>query len=74
MLEAVAVSVFFAAQVNKEVRGPLSVFRGHIPHDAEGVAGHLTDLNIARSGERGVHVCNLSLEQDRKVHCHAIEF
>lgn len=72
MFKAVVVSAFFATQVNEEVCGLLSVFWGHVPHDAKGVAGHLTDLNIARSGKRGVHVCHLPLEQYRKVHYYTI--
>uniref|UniRef100_A0A3Q3EYQ8 Protein phosphatase 1 regulatory subunit 3C2, duplicate b n=1 Tax=Kryptolebias marmoratus TaxID=37003 RepID=A0A3Q3EYQ8_KRYMA len=63
VFEAVGVPVLFAAQVNEEVRGPGGVLWGHVPHDAEGVAGHLTDLDVARHGKGGVHLgCRLPSE------------
>ncbi len=61
VFEAVGVPALFAAQVDEEVRGSGSVLGGHIPHDAEGVAGHLANLDIAGGGERGVHFCHLPL-------------
>lgn len=68
VFEAVGVPVLFAAQVDEEVRGSGSVLWGHIPHDTEGITGHLTDLNVAGSWKRGVHFCRLSLEMDINVH------
>lgn len=62
MFEAVGVPALFAAQVDEEVRGPGGVLGGHVPHDAEGVAGHLTNLDIAGGGKGGVHFCHLPLK------------
>lgn len=66
VFKAVGVPALFAAQVYEEMRGPGSVLRCHIPHDAEGVAGHLTDLDITGGGKRGLHVCHLSSNQEIK--------
>lgn len=66
VFEAVGVPALFAAQVNEEVRGSGGVLGGHIPHDAEGIAGHLANLDVAGGGERGVHFCRLSLKQKIK--------
>lgn len=62
VFKAVGVPALLAAQVNEEVCGSGGVVGGHIPHDAEGVAGHLTNLDIAGGGERGVHFCHLPLK------------
>lgn len=62
VFEAVGVPALFAAQVDEEVRGPGSVLGGHVPHDAEGVAGHLTNLDIAGGGEGGIHFCHMPLK------------
>lgn len=48
VFEAVGVLALFAAQVDEEVCGAGSVLRGHVPHDAERVAGHLANLDVAR--------------------------
>lgn len=64
VFKAVGVPALFAAQVNEEVCGSGSVLWGHIPHYAEGVAGHLTNLDIARGGKRGVHFCHLQLTRE----------
>lgn len=61
VFEAVRVPALFAAQVDEEMRRSGCVLWRHIPHDAEGITGHLTDLDVARSGERGVHFCHLPL-------------
>lgn len=66
MFEAVGIPAVFAAQVDEEVCGSGRVLWGHIPHDAEGVTGHLTNLDIARGGERGIHICHLPSNQDIK--------
>lgn len=62
MFEAVGVPALFAAQVDEEVRGPGGVLGGHVPHDTEGVAGHLTNLDIAGGGKGGVHFRRLPLK------------
>lgn len=67
VLEPVRVSVLFAAQVDEVVRGSGRILRGHVPHDAERVTGHLTDLDVARCGKRGVHRCHLPLEMEINV-------
>lgn len=64
VFEAVGIPALFAAQVNEEVRGSGSVLGGHIPHDAEGITGHLTNLDVARGGERGFHFCHLPLNPE----------
>lgn len=66
MFKAVGVPALLATQVNEEVCGSGSVLGGHVPHDAEGVAGHLTDLDIAGSGKRGVHFCSLPFKFEMK--------
>lgn len=66
MFEAVGIPALFAAQVDEEVRGPGGVLGRHVPHDAEGVTGHLTNLDVARGGERGVHFCHLPLKREIK--------
>lgn len=66
MFEAVGIPAVFAAQVNEEVCGSGSVLWGHIPHYAEGITSHLTNLDIARGGERRIHICHLPLNQDIK--------
>ncbi len=66
VFKAVGVPALFAAQVNEEVRSSGSVLGGHVPHDAEGVAGHLTNLDVAGGGERGVHLCHLPLKRQIK--------
>jgi len=60
VFEAVGVPALFAAQVDEEVCCSGTVLGAHVPHDAEGVTGHITDLDVAGGGERGVHFC----------HCH----
>lgn len=65
MFEAVGVPVLFAAEVDEEVCGPGTVLGGYVPHDAEGVTGHLTNLDIAGGCERSVHVCYLPLKAER---------
>lgn len=62
VFEAVGVPALLAAQVDEEVRGPGRVLGSHVPHDAEGVAGHLADLDVAGGGEGGVHFCHLLLK------------
>lgn len=62
VLEAVGVPALFAAQVDEEVRGPGRVLGGHVPHDAEGVARHLANLDIAWGGEGGIHLGHLPLK------------
>lgn len=64
MFKAVWVPALLAAQVDEEVCGSGSVLWGHVPHDAEGVAGHLANLDIAWGGERGVHFCHLPLTRE----------
>lgn len=59
VFKAVGVPALFAAQVNEEVCRSGGVLRSHIPHDAEGVAGHLANLDVAGGGERGVHRCHV---------------
>lgn len=66
VFEAVGVPALFAAQVNEEVCRPGTVLGGHVPHDAEGVAGHLTYLDVARGGEGSVHFCHLPLSREMK--------
>ena len=67
VFEAVGISVIFPTQVYEEMRCPGSVLGGHVPHDAEGIAGHLTDLDVARCTQTSLHVvicCNKKEEQD----------
>lgn len=66
VFKAVGVPALFAAQVDEEVCGSGSVIGGHVPHDAEGVTGHLTYLDIAGGGKRGVHFCHLPLKREIK--------
>lgn len=63
VLEEVLVSAFFATEVNEEVCGSGRVLMGHVPHDPERVAGHLTNLDITGGGERGFHFCHLAFHQ-----------
>lgn len=67
VLETIGVPALFATQVNEVVRGSGRILRGHVPHDAERVTGHLTDLDVARCGERGIHFCHLQLEVEINV-------
>lgn len=66
VFKAVGVLALFAAQVDEEVRGSGGVLWGHIPHDAEGVAGHLANLDVAGGRERGFHFCHLPLNREIK--------
>lgn len=59
VLKAVGVSALFATEVDEEVRGSGRVLRGHVPHDPERVAGHLTNLDVTGGGEGGFHFCHL---------------
>lgn len=62
VLEAVGVPALLAAQVDEEMRGPGRVLGRHVPHDAEGVARHLANLDVAWSGEGGIHLGRLTLK------------
>lgn len=62
VLEAVGVPALLAAQVDEEVSGPGRVLGGHVPHDAEGVTGHLANLDIAWCGEGRIHLGQLPLK------------
>lgn len=66
VFKAVGVPALFAAQIDEEVSSSGCVLGGHIPHDAEGITGHLTNLDIAGGGERGVHFCHLPLNRGIK--------
>lgn len=68
VFEAVRIPALFATQVNEEVRSSRCVLWGHVPHNAEGVAGHLTDLDIAGCGKGGVHCCQMPLKPRHKKH------
>lgn len=59
VLKGVSFSAFFATEVDEEVRRSGGVLGGHVPHDPEGVAGHLTNLDIAGGGKRGLRVGHL---------------
>lgn len=66
VFEAVGIRARLAAQVYEVVRSPGGVLGCHVPHDAEGVTGHLTNLDIMGGGEGGVHVCHLPSNQRGK--------
>lgn len=66
VFKAVGVPALFAAQIDEEVSGSGCVLGGHVPHDAEGITGHLTNLDIAGGGEGGVHFCYLPLKRRMK--------
>lgn len=66
VFKAVGIPALFAAQVDEEVRGSGGVLGGHVPHNAEGVAGHLANLDVARGGEGGFHFCHLPLKREIK--------
>lgn len=66
VFKAVGVPALFAAQVNEEVCRSGGVLRSHVPHDAEGVAGHLTNLDVAGGGEGAVHFCHVLLNHGIK--------
>lgn len=55
VFEAVRIFALLPAQVDEEVCGSGCVLWRHVPHDAERVTGNLTNLNVARSGEKEVH-------------------
>lgn len=57
VLEAVGIPALLAAEVDEEVCGLGSILRGHVPANAEGVAGHLTDLDIMGGGKGCLHGC-----------------
>lgn len=65
VLETVGVPALLAAQVNKEVRGPGRVLGRHVPHDAERVARHLANLDVAWGGKGGIHLGRLPLKLRR---------
>lgn len=66
VFKAVGVPALFAAQVDEEVCGSGSVLRGHVPHDAEGITGHLTYLDIAGGRKCCIHFCHLPLNREIK--------
>lgn len=66
VLKAVGVSTCFATEVNEEVCGSGRVLGGHVPHDPERVAGHLTDLDVTGGGKRGFHFCHVPLKSGRE--------
>ena len=66
MFEAVGVFALLATQVDEEVCGPGRVLGAHVPRDAEGVAGHLADLDVVGGGEGRLHVCNLLYKRREK--------
>lgn len=66
VFEAVGVPALFAAQVNEVVCGSGAVLGGHVPHDAERVAGDLTNLDITGGGESCVHFGHLPINREIK--------